>query len=474
MKKVVFYQQFPLPYFGILSLVGYLKHHGYEPEIIISSLEKDPIDRLVELSPEIIGISAMTVEHRWLMQAAADIRRALPNSTIIAGGIHTVLYPEEVLSIPEIDLACTGDGEEVLYDILREMEKKEPDWHSLRGIGFRSAEGAVCVNERAPLYSYRDEIIEDRSIYFNRYPLLARDTAHRFISSRGCPYHCNFCYNETLRNLFRNSGPYIRRKSIDNLIAEIRAVCGNNRTDAVFFVDDLFTMDKKWLGQFLLRYRKEINIPFVCTTRANIMDDEKAALLAEAGCRTVSFGLESGSYAIRKIVLNKDITDDLIIQCGRSIKKFGMHVQTANMFCLPEETLQDAFRTIELNIQTGTDFAFASLLMPFPKTAIADYCIEHGFLKSDYSFNDLPESFMNISLLDLKEKDVIINVQRLAYFFIRYPSLYKRFKGAVHHMKLRWFFDLLFAAGNFLRHREERGVSWLSALQYAWRMRKTF
>lgn len=473
-QKIIFYQQFPLPYFGILSISGYLEKYGFYPDVIVSFLEDDPVEAVSKLEPDVIGISVMSVEHKWLINTAQKIRRVLPNAKIVVGGIHAVLYPEEILSIPQVDLVCTSDGEEVMLDILRELEKSEPDWHSIKGIGFRDKVGKLHLTERAPLFAYKKEIIEDRRVYFKRYPLLARDTAQRFISSRGCPYHCSFCYNERLRKIFEGRGQYIRRKEVTNLIKEIALVCQNSKVDAVFFMDDLFTMDKEWLRKFLSLYKNEVGIPFVCTTRANIIDEERAALLADAGCRTVSFGVESGNYEIRKFVLNKDLTDKSIINCGRLLKKYGLKTQTTNMFCLPGETLQNAYETIELNIKAGTDFAFASLLMPFPKTTIADYCIEHGFIKSDYSLNDLPESFMTQSILNIKEKELIVNVQRLSYFFVRSPWLYRNFKWVVRFKRLKKLFGLLFELSNFLRHKGERGISFISAFRYAWRMRETF
>lgn len=472
--KIVFYQQFSVPYFGVLSLISHLGAQGIDADVVVSSLEQDPVAAIARVRPDVIGISVMSVEHRWLARSVKALRDALPGAVIVVGGVHAVLYPEEVMALPEVDLVCTSDGEVVMLDIVRELEGGRPAWHRVKGIGYRNGTGTVRINERAALFPYRDDVIEDRSVYFRRYPSLARDTAQRFISSRGCPYTCSFCYNETLRTIFKDAGAYVRRKGPMSLLREIRQVCDGARVESVFFMDDLFTMDKAWLRDFLARYKREVGIPFVCTTRANIMDEERAALLSDAGCRTVSYGVESGNYEIRKAVLGKDISDEAIIACGRLLKEHGLMAQTTNMFCLPGETLRDAFQTVELNIRARTDYAFASLLMPFPKTAIAEYCMRRGYIKPNYSFNDLPESFMTHSILTLEEKDVIINVQRLSYFFIRYPWLFRTFKGVARLAVLQKLFNLIFELGNFLRHKGERGITFLAAFRYAWRMRKYF
>jgi len=440
----------------------------------VASLEDDPEQAVARLRPDIVGISVMSPEHAWLARTASALRRLLPEATIVVGGIHAVLYPEEVLAIPEVDLVCTGDGEEVLTAVAQAAGRPRPEVHALAGLGYRDGTGAARINVRARLVEYAPAVIEDRQVYFDRYPVLARDTSQRFISSRGCPYQCSFCYNDTLRELFRGAGNYIRRKDAANLVEEIGRVTRGHRVEAVFFMDDLFTMDKEWLRGFLALYRKEIGVPFVCTTRANILDDERAALLAGAGCRTVSYGIESGNERIRKDVLRKDVTDEAIVRCGRTLRKHGLKVQTTNMFCLPGETPGDALRTIDLNVQAGTDYAFASLLLPFPRTAIAEHCIREGYLPRDYSIKDLPESFMTRSILALPDKEIIINVQRLSYLFIRYPRIGARLRWLVRQVRLRWAYDLLFELSNFLRHKGERGISFLSAFRYAWRMRKYF
>lgn len=323
-------------------------------------------------------------------------------------------------------------------------------------------------------YSYSSEIVEDRTPYFSRYPIMSKDTVPRFIASRGCPYNCSFCYNEQIKNIFKDSdGKYLRYKEPENLIREILNISKRYYVESIFFVDDLFSANKKWLSQFLEIYKREIDYPFMCTTRANLLNDDLAKMLAGAGCQTISFGIETGNSLIREKVLNKKISDEQIIRCGQIARKYGMQVQTANMFCLPDERLQDAYKTIEINHKAGTHLAFTSLFLPFPNTELANYCIKNGYLKPDYSFADMPKSFLTKSMLSLDDKEKIINVQLLSFFFIRYPWLYKKFRWVVRFRILKPIFFLLYLLSNFLRHKEERGRSYISTFLYAWQFRKT-
>lgn len=472
--KIVLVQQYASPSFGVLAIMTYLKHHEINCDVIVWSLEKNPVEAICELKPDLIGISLMSTEHYWMADAVKDIRQKLPETKIIVGGIHAVIYPDNILAVSGVDLVCNSDGEQVLLEICRSIDKGKTDWSLIKGLAYRDKDGVVRSTGRTDFYNYVPDIIEDRTPYFSRYPVMSKDTVPRFIASRGCPYNCSFCYNGQIQNIFKDShNKYLRYKHPENLIHEISNICKKYPVESIFFVDDLFSANKKWLSQFLEIYKIEIGYPFMCTTRANLMNDDVARMLAEAGCQTISFGVETGNSLIREKILNKKVSDKQIIDCGQTARKYGIQVQTSNMFCLPEETLSDAYKTIELNHRAGTHLPFCSLFLPFPNTEIADYCIKKGYLKADYSFKDMPKSFLKESVLSIKDKENIINLQHLSYFFIRYPWLYKRFRWIVKFRILKPFFFLIYLLSSFLRHKEERRRSYISTFIYAWQFRKT-
>jgi radical SAM superfamily enzyme YgiQ (UPF0313 family) len=471
---IVFYQQYATPYFGVIALMSYLAYKGLRSDVIIDSLEKDSLQALEELAPGLIGISVLSPEHNWLIGNIRSIKKAMPHVRVVVGGLHAMFYAEEILKDSEADFVCSSEGEEVLYRLIRELEKGTPDFSQIEGLCYRDAAGEIRINERAPLIPFNDDIIESRDAYYERYPDLARDTVHKFFSSRGCPYRCSFCYNANIHDLFKGKGAYIRQKSARNFIEEILSQKEKYSITSIFFYDDLFTFNKKWLKGFLAMYRERVSIPFMCTTRANLIDEDTVRLLAEAGCRTASFGIETGNADIRMNVLNKRITDEEIVKCGTLLSKYGIKVQTANMFCLPTETIHDALKTIDLNIEARTDYAFSALFMPFPKTGLTEFCIRNGLLKPDYGLRDMPYSFLSNSVLKLPNRQAIINVHYMAFFCIRYPWLYRLCKSFLPRPSLRHLYYMIFLFSNLVRHKEERGISWYHAIRYAWRLRKSF
>jgi radical SAM superfamily enzyme YgiQ (UPF0313 family) len=473
-KKLVFYQQYAVPYFGVLSLVAHLKSNAINTDVIIADLEQAPITILKNLKPDIIGISVLSTEHNWLIEQTKAIRQVLPKVIILVGGVHAMLYPQEIIEEADVDLVCHSEGEEVLLNILNEFNLPNPDWSKISGLAYKNSNGKFCKTERAGLVPYNDNIREDRGIYYQRYPILATDTVHRFFSSRGCPYKCSFCYVPNLKEIFKGKGSFVRKKSVNSFISEIVEEATKYSIQSIFFYDDLFTANRKWLKEFLQEYKQKVNIPFMCTTYAKLVNEDVAKMLAEAGCQTVSYGIETGNYELRKNILNKNISNEEIIRCGQLLHKYGMKIQTSNMFCLPDETLEDAFNTIEINIKAKTDFAFSALFMPFPDQKITEYCIKNGYLKQGYSLEDMPYSFLTSSVLMLSDKEAIINVHRASFIFIKWPWCYPLLKKFVRYPIFNWLFKGIFLFSTVMRHKEERNISFWAVLKYAWRMRSSF
>ena len=203
--KVCFIQKEAFPYFGIISLAGYLKDKGIESTVFIANLEKNLHDRLKSIEPDLIGISVLTTEHTWLIEISRRIKSDFPDIPIIVGGIHAILYPKAILQIPEIDYVCTGEGELTLTNLCESIQNKKADVRGIKGIGYRKGSEMV-INEGESLLDNLSGHFDDREVYYRQYPLFRSDELKQFIASRGCPYKCTFCFNEQLIDVFKSKG----------------------------------------------------------------------------------------------------------------------------------------------------------------------------------------------------------------------------------------------------------------------------
>lgn len=468
--KICFVQKQVFPYFGVMALSACLKKQGYETDIVIDGCEKDTLSALEKAGPGLVAFSVLSNEHGWLRQISSELKKRLPGLPVAVGGVHSILYPDEVLALPGVDYLCRGEGESSFVELAGRIALKKAAG-DIPGICFKK-EGRLMISGIAPLSGELDSFFEDRGVYYKRYPKLGRLALKVFISSRGCPFDCSFCANSSIMRIFEGKGEYIRRKSPGHFVEEIKRVVAEYPTDSLFFADDLFAMDMSWLEAFCRLYKKEINLPYICTARVDVIKKEHARLLAGSGCHTISFGVETGNEALRTGLLNKRITDKRIFEGARFIKEAGIRIQGSNMFCLPDESVEDALATVDLNVAIGTDYMFTTVLLPFPKTALAGYCIDKGLLKKDYSFEDMPNSFIQDSVLSLNNKETILNIHKVAHLCVRFPRLKPFLIHAAGRIRCRQLFLFLWLCGTFIRFKEERRLSLWRTARYLWEYRK--
>ncbi|MBW1742171.1 MAG: B12-binding domain-containing radical SAM protein [Deltaproteobacteria bacterium] len=471
--KICFVQKQLFPYFGIMSLSGVLKQQGHETDVLISASEPDFTSKLRSLKPDLVCFSVMSTEHRWLKKMSPEIKQLMPQIPIVVGGIHATMYPMDVLKLDGVDYVCRGEGEVAFPSFIDRLERGEESPKGVQGMGYYE-NGVPTLQGVARLPTNLDSFKEDRAIYYNRYSELRNLDQKIFMSSRGCPFDCAFCSNSFLKKIFKTAGRYIRRKSPRFFIEEIKQCLNSYGSSTFFFCDDLFVFSLKWLEEFCQLYRSEINVPFICTGHAKTIKERHAKALAEAGCHTVSFGVETGNERLRRTVLNKNITNADLLRCSAVLKNKGIELQTSNMFCLPDETIEDAVSTIDLNIRMGTDYMFTAIFLPFPGTRIAEYCIKRNLLKPDYSFDDLPESFVRGSVLLREDKEILANIHKVAHLCLIFPKLKAVLLFLAKNVRSKHLFFYIYLVNTFLRYTKERKLTYLKTLKYLWTYRKGY
>jgi radical SAM superfamily enzyme YgiQ (UPF0313 family) len=215
----------------------------------------------------------------------------------------------------------------------------------------------------------------------------------------------------------------VRYRSPGNIINEILQVKNHLPIKTVRFSDDSFTLNKSWLLDFLDQYQNVVKLPFTCLACANdLVDEETVAKLKEAGCINLFFGVESGSEHIRNKVLGKSLSDENIYKAAVNLHKYKIEFGTYNMIGAPGETLEDVFRTIQLNQNIGTKLPTSTLLQPYPGTALASYACEHGYLEGNYSVDNF-DGMISDSMLKLENKDQLVNMNSFLYVAVRFPTL---------------------------------------------------
>ncbi len=447
-----------------MYLSSMLKEHGHKCKLLVGKTLKDFIHEIEIYRPDLIGFSIMTGSHLWAVQIAEEIKGRY-NIPSIFGGAHPTYFPEFVNN-DSVDIIVRGEGEEALLEVMNAFTDHAP----LKNIGNLTYKenGKIIENPIGKLKQNIDEYpFPDRNLYGSLEGRIDR-SVRAVLTSRGCPYNCTFCFQAKAREIYKNKGKYVRYRSIDNVLEECKTLKSETDVKRIIIKDDTFGINKEWLYDFLPRYKKEVGLEFMCLLRADIIasDRETAFRLAENGCRTVYWGIESGNEKLRNLILRKKVTDEKIFKAAEYLHKAGIKFLTFNILGLPDETLEDAISTVELNIKIKTDYPWCSLYMPLPGTELTQYSIDKGYLDSQYYDINIQNTFHNMSVMNMKNINEITNLQRFFQTAVLWPKTFPFIKRIIY-IKPNPMFNAWFAVVYFYVYWLSEGRKFLQSLVFA-------
>jgi radical SAM superfamily enzyme YgiQ (UPF0313 family) len=477
-RKVLFIQQAPIPSFGILSLSSVLAKHGFETDVICTLLETKYAETIRHIRPGMICISASSTQRTWAGTVAAVSKQIFPDIPVAIGGSHAILYPEDAIRLDGVDYACNSEGEVALLELLESISAGCPD-KPVRGFWRKDSCGNVFGNGIAELIGDISLHREDRTVYYRRYPQLLKEKMRFFLASRGCLYNCSFCCNARFAEIYGRQWKAMRFKDPLFLISEVMDDRKKGGLEIVYFVDDLFAVNREWLKAFSAHYRERVKLPYMCHLGVEYINQETLALLKASGCVMITTGVETGNEDLRRKLLNKRPGNDVFLRAARLVKSFGLKLKTTNMFGLPAETLENSFETIELNVEMGTDIVASTIYTPIRDTPLWRTGIESGALAPDLSCAFSQGSFHRSSSLrspDIQDQQIL---HKLCFFLARYPRLIPLMKRVLRNksgkirLMLRPVSFALFLIGFTYRFKSEK-ISFLDAIRFTYLFRKMY
>lgn len=413
---------------GILLISSLLKQAGHQVSLVVAT-EEDPLEAALRLRPDVVGYTVYTGPHTYYLELNQRIRAQLPGVFSVFGGPHPTFFPE-MIERQGVDGLCIGEGEYATLDLMNALRRNGDRVHlpdpAIPNWWFR-LNGEVVRNPLRPLLTGEeldDLPFSDRELLYAAHRQSRRTKIKPFITGRGCPYDCAFCFNKAYSDLYQGQGRRFRRRSPENVIRELKEVVSQHDVRFVLFMDDTFILQDNWLQEFMVRYRDEIGLPFWCQVRANLVTGEKVALFKDAGCVSVSFGLEAGNDRLRNAVLNRNMSREQILTAAELLRQHDITFMTNNMLGLPTGTLGNDLETLELNVQCRPAYANVFLFQPYPKTALGEWAYEQGWMMG--SFDDLSGSVSDDTVIKFgseAEKRQIENLQKLFALAVEFPWL---------------------------------------------------
>ena len=405
---------------GAMLLSAICRREGHRTKLTVA--EDRRFGAILESwAPEVIAYSAMTTEIPSFRTADEQVRQWARSRRLkpfrIMGGPHPTFSPG-ILDELKLDAICQGDGDRALPTLLRRLE----DSDSLEGIPNIGLTGAGAASRE--LFEDLDGLpFSDREDYYQAVPYCRASGLRSFMASRGCPYHCTYCFNHVFNGLFRGCGPIVRRRSVDHLIAEIEHVVKTYPpVRQIRFGDDTFAHRvDPWLEEFVEKYPKRIGIPFYCLMRSNTLTDDTARLLVRAGCRSISMSLESGSERVRNEILKRNLSDDVVIRSFETAKRHGLRVFANTMLGIPGTTLADDFQSLRFARRVKPTAPSFTICCPYPGTEIWDQAVKSGQLEPGVEVRNRYQELSVLKTYTQREKETQARMCYLGAMFCCVP-----------------------------------------------------
>lgn len=417
MVKIAFVQEELRTRFGIMILSAVLKSGGHKCDVFIQDQCENIIEEIIRYGPDIIAFSTMTPGISFALDSAKKLRDK-SNALIVMGGPHPTFYPE-VIEENCLDVICIGEGEYALLELANSIDTGN-DITNIKNLWVKKG-SKVFKNELRDLVDLDQLPSYDWDLYYSKYPELRDAPTKLIFVTRGCPFNCTYCFNHNLKEMYRGKGQFVRYMSVEKVLLEINTIKKQYEMKWLQIMGDTINADRNWFYDFLNRYKQTFDIPFLCNVRIDLIDEETVKLMKDAGCERVDYGIEHGDEWIRKNVLKRNMSDQIIIENGKLFNKFGIRVQTTNLIGVPYETVDTAFKTIDINRHVKPELAKCTILQPYPGTKINEYALQNGFLEKDYEYSKFGTSFTidfdgstDFIPLKLEQHDEIVN---LFYFF---------------------------------------------------------
>jgi anaerobic magnesium-protoporphyrin IX monomethyl ester cyclase len=364
---------------ALLVLSAVVRAQGHHTRLFIDRDEPDLLSALRGFAPDVLILPIDIGGHRWGCEMAAHLAREFAVPLVVVGSWPT-LRLEQALSRDEIRWVIPGECDVSLPALLDMLASGRRDLRSLPGLCWRDEAGNVHRNAPAPYVRDLDTLPPPDSSLYEPYPYLQHFGVRRFVSGRGCPNRCTYCYNNGLAASTRHLGAYVRRKSAAAFVREIADTTKRYPTHHVHMGDDLFTASLPWLREFAPAYRRAVGIPFTCNATPQSLSSEVVSLLKEAGCHGVAVGIESGDEALRRRILDRDIPDEQIRTACARVREAGIVLATFNMIAMPGETMEQALSTIRLNRDIGAQVPRLTFNFPLRGTRLTERAVTEGHL----------------------------------------------------------------------------------------------
>ncbi|MFN8472661.1 MAG: radical SAM protein [Anaerolineae bacterium] len=362
----------PYPTLGLLYISSYLKARGFAVGVFDATFSRpqDFVAMLQRERPAVVGLYCNLMTKRWILPMIRQAKAA--GALVVLGGPEPPHYAEDYLA-RGADVVAVGEGEETLAELLPHLARYGPrDMRQIPGIVYREDDGAIVRTMPRPYLQRLDDLpFPDReairmSDYVDTWRTHHGMGSVSLITARGCPYTCKWCSHTVF-------GHTHRRRSPENVVAEVEELVERYRPDMLWYADDVLTIHPRWFLAYAdLLKRRGLRLPFECISRADRLNEQIIDALAEMGCFRLWIGSESGSQQVLDAMSRRTKVED-VQHMTRLLQKSGIQAGMFIMLGYEGEDVPQLEETVEHLKKSNPDIFLTTVAYPIKGT---DYYAE--------------------------------------------------------------------------------------------------
>jgi radical SAM superfamily enzyme YgiQ (UPF0313 family) len=321
---------------GLYYIGALLASEGYPVTLLDwHNMDRSPEaveTELVRLQPDIIGCSILNANRWGGIDIARTARRVCPRAVLVFGGVGaTHLWHHLLSNFPEIDYIVLGEGEVTFLELIRALEKDgETSAERVDGLALRKHGRPVKTGTRAQICNL-DDLPNPAEVYPYQHVAL----------TRGCTHNCTFCGSPRFWNR------RVRYHSVDYFVHQLEVQRARGTT-FFYFSDDTFTLNRERVIRICRRIiDRQLKITWAAISRIDLISEELLAWMRRAGCIQISYGVESGSPAIRR-TLGKHISNQSIQRAFDMTQRYGIMARAYFIYGCPQESDATIQESIDL------------------------------------------------------------------------------------------------------------------------------
>ena len=368
-----------VPPLALLYVGNELKKEGYDVKIFhFKNTDIDlNVKKVINLNPLYVGVSVFTGNKTKDSAVFSKKVKSQSHIPVVWGGIHPSLLPHQTINEWYIDFIMTGEGEVTAVEFTKEIDKQgQKDFTKILGLGYKDERGRGIVNPPRPTIENIDSLkidweLMDVNKFFEQQ--WGSKKILGFISSRGCPFNCGFCYNQAYNNR------KWRAHSAEKVIQEVTYLKDNYNIDGIKFYDDLFFSNPKRAIDIL----EKIKLPWYGEARIGMITPHMVDKFIKTDAKEILFGLESGSDRMLKL-MNKQQTVKHIYNGVQLLSKAPeLRVVGSFIVGMPTETKAETFESVDMilklqKIHPSMRYS-VGFYLPYPGSDLYNLAIQKGF-----------------------------------------------------------------------------------------------